>query len=262
MAEIVSASIGAVLGGIVLLLWNALGSRFGEDRFWPAYRQLARDLAAGAPPETILRQYGELLKLLALYVGKMTCRVCIAILPVVVCCTVLGPLVFRMELRSAQGVSVYPVQTVDITLADRSLIFQSAGESSADPPQSVPVTVGTLILAFKVDGLASLMDEVEQGAQLKIVTPASEVVVPAWTAPVAVSNSLWTCLGLQLLGLEAHRTPDGPPLLIVRPDGPGGGSPLYPYLSDIELAFWAGLVGSSLLAVVVRKAIRQEGTSR
>jgi hypothetical protein len=91
------------------------------------------------------------------------------------------------------------------------------------------------------------LHEIERFAPLQITTPAFEVVVPQWTAPVAVSNSPWRCLGLTLLGMDARQVAAGPPLLIVRPSL-GDANPLSPYLSDVELSFWAGLLSASLIA--------------
>lgn len=229
MAEIVSASLGAVLGGVVVLLWNALGSRFGEDRFWPLFQQLARDLTAGAPPEKILRQYGELLKLLALYVGKMTCRVGIAILPVVLSFGLLAPVVSSRAMRSADRLEIYPPQSAVVALGDSSLVFGADGR--AELPRAA------------------------RDAPVSIATQEFAMELPRLNGAVAVTNSTWTCLGLQLLGLNAHHRPNGPSLLMLRPDL-ADNNPLYPYLSDVEFWFWTGLLGASLASGLVLQVLQ------
>jgi hypothetical protein len=229
MAEIVSASIGAVLGGVVVLLWNALGSRFGEDRFWPLFQKLARDLAAGAPPKQILRQYGELLKLLAIHVGKTTCRVSIAIFPVVLSFSLFAPVASSRAMRSADHLEIYP-------------------------PQSVVVTLGELSLVFGPDRRAEL-PRAERDAPVSIASQEFAIELPRLKGAVAVTNSTWTCLGLQLLGLNAHHRPNGPSLLMLRPHL-ADCNPLYPYLSDVEFWFWSGLLGASLASGLVLQVLQ------
>jgi hypothetical protein len=227
--EIVSAVVGFVLGGLVMAVWTALGRWLREDRFWPLFRQISRDLAAGVSPERFLQQYAHLLKVLAAYLGKTTVRVGIAILPVVVSYALFAPIMSSRAMHSAERLEIYPPQGAVVTLGGRSLAFGTDGRAELRPGQlDAPAT---------------------------FVLGNCSIELPRLNGPIAVTNSPWKCLGLQLVGLKTHHQPDGPPLFILRPDL-ADNNPVYPYLSDVEFWFWAGLVCASLVVGLVLQVKR------
>ena len=229
MDELVSATVGLMLGGIVMLLWTALARWLGDERFWPLFREIASDLAAGASPEQFFRKYTQLLKLLASYVGKTTCRIGIAILPVVVAFGLLAPLVSRRAMEAAEYLTIHP-------------------------PHSAVVKIGTGSFAVGRDGRIELPRE-ERDQPVSLAGPDAAVRLPRLEGAIAIANSPWTCLGLQLLGLDTLYLADGPSLLILRPYM-GDDNPLYPYLSDLEFWFWSGLVAGSLAGGFVVPTLR------
>ena len=235
MIELISALIGGGLGVVVVALWQATEARLGGGDFWSAYRRIAGNLLTGAEQEQFLQQYAELMRRLGGYLAKTACRVAIAIAPVIVCLALLGPLAARRAARTADRLEVYPPQAVQLQVAHAS--YSTGPEGTVELPGGV----------FRTGN---------SSAPLRLTTNDRAVEAPDFQGAIAFCESEWRGLGLQLIGLEVHHAPQGPRLLIVRATD-GERNFCWPFLSDVEFSFWAGMLVTSLAAAVVGKARRQ-----
>lgn len=218
MAEFVSASVGILVGGVVVWLWRWTGTWVGDAEFWPAFRKLANGLLAGEDQDDFFRNYAKLIRLLGGYLWQTSLRVGVVIVPVMLCLALLAPLAARYAASHANWLELYPPREVEMGVAAGSLSFGADGKA--------PLVAGVL------------------GGPVRLATTTGLLELPVFEGSFAVCNSAWSCLGLQLAGLNAQLIPQGPDLLILRSTN-GDGNILWPFLSDVEFAFWTGMLLSS-----------------
>lgn len=90
---LLSVVVGALLGGWAICVWRSLAARLGPFAFWPAFVPLAQSVVSGGEPAEFVRHYGQLLQLLARYLGRNALLAGASCLPIVLCTALLGPVV-------------------------------------------------------------------------------------------------------------------------------------------------------------------------
>jgi hypothetical protein len=227
MASALSLCLGVAFGVVAVTIWHALGRWLGDDDFWPSLARIARGMVAGDSQQNFFAEYAQLLRLLGRYLVRTGCRVGLTVLPVLLAVLLLGPSAARYEARQSHRLYAYPRQ--ELTL-----------------------DVGGEVVAFDANGASSTQREIPFGPT-RLVTASSSIPLADFHGTLAICHRPATCLGLKLLGLDARMVDEGPPLLIVRPGGTRGNL-LWPYLGNLEFAFWTGLCCASLVAGFLMKA--------
>jgi hypothetical protein len=222
-------------GLVACALWNRLGSRWGDAGFWPGLRRIAVRMATGEAQQDFLHEYVQLLKLLALYLGRMGVRVSLTVLPVAMTVMLVGPVGLKRELDQADRLRVTPPRSLDVEIAGSLFQFDETGTCHV----AGPLPRGPLEL------------------------PGTSTTQPAleFNGAVALTQAPVAALGLSLVGLRTECRTDGPSLLILRASNEQT-NPFWPYLGNLEFAFWSGLLGASVLAGLATCLVSRPGAGR
>ena len=214
----VSIALGAVLGAVFIMIWRRCLPRAWAQRFWSSFAQTARALMTVDDGRAFARLYGRLGVSVIKYVGRNTGGLALGVLPTALIVVLAFPVALESWGHRAPGIVAVPA-TAAVTLPG----------TPRDGPSPL---IGPAILEAG-------------GHRVTIANPA---------APNAMCWSDGWCLVFELLAFRVQRLDDAVPpdtgFIAVRPDH-GDGNPLWPFLSDLEFAFWlaflAGTTGTFLL---------------
>jgi hypothetical protein len=220
---IVAVACGLASGAVTALAWNALLARFGDATFRPALSAFVRQLAAGASDAELFRQYLELVKRLASYVGRNLAVLVLAFLPLSLFIMAAAPPASRFWNKGADSIVVYCSQPLSASLGADTFPVES-------PLSAIPTPEGPSVsLDLATSEASAHLDSAERN----------------W----AFSSSGFQRLLLEMLGFDLLSFEKGPALVIVRPSR-GDGNPLWPWVNDLEFAFLGSLTGASLLVML------------
>jgi len=216
----VSLAVGVGAGWAFHLVWRTMLPRARSRVFWQAVPVHASGMLHCADPDDVLRHYGALMKHAGAFAARNTLAVFAAILPV----AALFPLsdVLYSEERHAPIVEVRP----------------------ATPLSGIPAPVART----PEGGLLVDRREVAEGLRLFGTTLDGK----ALASKRAFCSGMLACLGYELMLFETHRLHASPPegggsTVVVRPRA-FASSPFWPYLDDLELAFFAGTIAGGIAA--------------
>ncbi len=210
--------LGAILGSAFIMVWRRCLPKPWARRFWASFAATTRALMTVDEVGSFARLYGRLGVSVAGYVGRNTAGLLLGGLPTVLVVVLAFPVILEAWGRRAPDLVAVPA-LAELTLPD------------------APVEEGR-----PVGGPAIL-----QAGEHRLVIDTPD-------APNAVCwNDGW-CLVFDLLAFQVQRLGDAalPDIgyIAVRPSH-GDGNPLWPFLSDLEFAFWlaflAGTTGTFLL---------------
>lgn len=206
--------LGLLLGAVFIVTWRRCLPKAWARRFWSSFAATARALMTVDDGRTFARLYGRLGVSVTKYVGRNTGGLALGILPTLLVVVLAFPVALESWGHRAPGIVAIPA-TADVTLA--------GGRE--------PITGPAILEAG--------------GHRVTILNPAEPNAL-CW-------NDGW-CLVFEVLAFQVQRLGDAAPpdtrYIAVRPYH-GDGNPLWPFLSDLECAFWlaflAGTAGTFLL---------------
>ena len=210
--------LGLLLGAVLIIVWRRCLPKSWARRFWSTFATTARSLMTVDEGRAFARLYGRLGISVARYVGRNTAGLVLGCLPTLVVVVLAFPVALESWGRHAPGIAAVPAEA-QLTVAGTPYQGQGA-----------------------IDGPAV----VEAGGQ--------QVTIADPVAPNALCWSDGWCLVFELLAFQVQRVgeavlPDSS-YIAVRPSYDDG-NPLWPFLSDLEFAFWlaflAGTTGTFLL---------------
>jgi hypothetical protein len=226
----IAVAAGVALGFVVALISRIVSARLGKGEFWAELPLLTRRLATGSDSDEFLRVYGRLLKLLGEYLARNAIQLVASFAPVVATVVLCGPAVMESYNLSALALAIHPKQPLTIVAGGER--FESSAEGAAIQP--IP----------RGDGRGSA------------ITSAGEFEFASLWHNNAWCTTGWSRVGMTLLGFDAHDSGSPGAFLILRPSC-GDSNPLWPYLNDLEFAFYLAIAAASGLTVLfLRKRVR------
>jgi hypothetical protein len=213
---------GIAAGWAFFLLWRRILPRDRSRVFLQAVPVHASGMLHSEDPDDVMRHYGALMKHVASFATRNTLAVAVGLVPVVALFLLTGAL-YPQE-RRASMVEVRPA------IAVRGL------------PASVPVAKtrdgGLLVDRQKVGGGLLLFGETLDRDALA----TKHVFCDGWLS----------CLGYELMLFETHRLQESPLApdsgsVVVRPRVFAVNS-FWPYLDDLELAYFVGIMAGGIAA--------------
>ena len=210
--------LGTLLGAVFIVIWRRCLPKAWARLFWSSFAQTARALMTVDDGRTFARLYGRLGVSVIKYVGRNTGGLALGVLPTALVVVLAFPVALENWGHRAPGIVAVP-STADVSLP-------------GTPHDGLSPIAGPAILEAG-------------GHRVTIANPA---------APNAMCWSDGWCLVFELLAFQVQRLDAAAPpdarYIAVRPDH-GDGNPLWPFLSDLEFAFWlaflAGTTGTFLL---------------
>lgn len=204
-------ALGALLGAVFIVIWRRCLPKPWARRFWASFAQTARGLMTVDEAGAFARLYGRLGVSVAGYVGRNSAGLVLGCLPTVLAVTLAFPIVLESWGRLAPDVVAVPAAAATLALDDAH---------------------GAAVLDAG-------------GRTVTIANPAGRHAL-CWSEG-------W-CMVFELLAFQVQRSAEAVlphhGFIAVRPSHHDG-NPLWPFLSDLEFAFWlaflAGTTGTFLL---------------
>ncbi len=214
-----SITLGLVLGGAFVLLWRICVRRGATGRMVTDLTVIAKEMTTTDRADDFLGLYKRLIVGVGGYLVRNLGGLVLACLPMVLVLAFLAPPGLDAWGRRANRVATLP----------------QIGETVIAEAQT-----------------SRLGDEAE--SRLRLTIGATEVSLSGLHSRTAICWSPTYCTLFYLLGFEVRQTPEalvaGAPFVVIRPDH-GDDNWLWPYLSDLEFAFWVALLlttcGASVL---------------
>lgn len=228
MLYLAAASVsGFLAGAVAALCWQRVMPPGYNRGYWSTVRDRTRRLI-GTPDDTeFLRLYKELLRSAVSFLGRNLLALVVSVLPVALLVYLTLLPLERGAAKTAEFVEIHSAQPVEI----------------ADLVRESPATTGR-----QRAGLAA-------GSGLKLQVNGGTVELANLQAGTAICTGDWDCLAMALLGLDIVEAKDSKSQLathvIVRPLF-AHRNPLWPYLTDMSLAFYLALVMGAVLVPAVR----------
>jgi hypothetical protein len=222
---------GLLLGAAAAVIWTTVLERLGDSPFWSTVASFTKTAVSGDENADFLREYGALLKHLAIYLGRNVLVIGLAFLPVTLFILFVGPAAGRYWNRGADRIVVHPHQTLTVTANGQSWqlnLHLGSFPLPKDPASPLHIKLGD-----------------------------DELVCPSAQENWAFSSSAVRRLLLAALGFETTDAGGQPKLLIVRPWRGGDDNPLEPYLNQMELLFLAALSVASMGGMLYLRARRR-----
>jgi hypothetical protein len=210
-------------GGVAFhFLWRKILPRDLSRNFWRAVPTHASGLVNSEDPDDVMRHYGSLMKQIGRFAARNTLGVLAGLAPVAAL-FILSDELYGQE-RSVPVVEVRPARAV-------------AGAFAAVPTQQtrdggILIDSASLTREFHLFGEA--LDREALGSK--------HAFCHGWLA----------CLGYDLMLFKTHSLPS-PPLnlssdsVVIRPRV-FAANPFWPYIDDLELAFFGGIMAGSIAA--------------
>lgn len=222
----IAIAAGVALGIVVALISRLVSRRLGKADFWAELPRLTRTLASGSDSDEFLRVYGRLLRLLGGYLTRNAIQLVASFAPVVATVILCGPAVMESYNRGASALAIHPNQPVTLSIGGEQ------SESSEEGAVIRPMPRG--------EGPGSA------------ITSAGDLAFDSVWHNNAWCASGWGRFGMAMLGFDTHDSASTDVFLVLRPFC-GDGNPFWPYLNDLEFAFYLAIATASGLAVLFFK---------
>ena len=218
--------LGALLGAVFIVIWRRCLPRPWARRFWASFTETARGLLTVDETRAFARLYGRLAVSVAAFVGRNTAGLILGCLPTVLALTLAFPVLLEIWGRQATDVVAVPAAA---TLTLSSATAGDGGVSATDGTGAAVLDAG--------------------GRQMTIADPARRHAL-CW-------SDGW-CLLFELLAFQVERLggavlPDHD-FIAVRPSHDDA-NPLWPFLSDLEFAFWLAFLGGTTAVFLVQRRL-------
>lgn len=210
-------------GGVAFhFLWRKILPRDLSRNFWRAVPAHASGLLHSEDPDDVMRHYGALMKQIAGFAARNTLGVLAGLAPVAAL-FVLSDGLYRQE-RGVTVVELRPARAV-------------AGALAALPTQQT------------LDG-GILIDSGNLTRELRLFGEALDR--EALGSKQAFCHGWLACLGYDLMLFKTHSLPSSPLELgsdsvVIRPRV-FAANPFWPYIDDLELAFFGGVMAGGIAA--------------
>lgn len=222
--DCVTAALGIAVGGFATWLWREIHLRSGHDDFWHRFARVAQCAVSDDDANDFLKSYLNLLTRLPVYVGKRLFALVVALMPIVLLVTFLGPYAIEQRNGRARYIEVFPKQQVAVRLNDQSLnLDRNHGLIPLRNDPNVAATFTTDYCVLHSDSLAK-----------KFAASSS-----------AIDHLLFKALGFDVQRIRATQA-SGKQLLVVRLSC-GDSNVLWPYLNDLEFTFFVAVTLGSLV---------------
>ena len=228
MLYLAGASVFGFLAGVVAALcWQRVMPPGYNRGYWSMVRDRMRRLIGTPDDSEFLRLYKELLRSAASFLGRNLLALVFTVLPVALLVYLTLLPLERGAAKTAEFVEVHSAQPVAI----------------ADQVGLRPATTGRQRARLAA------------GSSLKLRVDGGTVELANLQAGTAICTGDWDCLAMALLGLDIAEAKDSKSRLathvIIRPLF-AHRNPLWPYLTDMSVAFYLALAIGAVLVPMVR----------
>lgn len=222
-----SLAVAVVLGWGFVAVWRRVVPADTSGAFWRSLLAISKALLTSDELGALLGAYKKLLAAVAAYVGRNLLGLALASLPAALVLTFAAPPVLRAWDGQARYVEVY---------------------STGDAPLSLsgPIPLGPA-------DADRLLYDLQPESKGRLLAGQTTIELSDLSQRTAFCRSTLTCLLFASLAFEVEELGDraaGVPYIVVRPYH-SDDNPLWPFLSDRELAFFAAFSLAALVSFIV-----------